>query len=193
MYRLKARVVVLNLYLRCQRYSMREYPNGSAVKSVVITGSSTGIGRACALLLDHEGFGVFAGFRKTVDRRCAARRGISASYACAPGRHRPGIDRIGGATVATEIGDAGLNGLVNKRGTTFPCPRAEILSASSHHRLTARSGCRRHPAVVDHRAAARPISIRAKGSTHAPLRSGRDARPRWFDTFILRIAGSACH
>lgn len=36
-------------------------------KSVVITGSSTGIGRASALRLDKEGFQVFAGVRKSSD------------------------------------------------------------------------------------------------------------------------------
>jgi NAD(P)-dependent dehydrogenase (short-subunit alcohol dehydrogenase family) len=36
-------------------------------KSVLITGSSTGIGRASALRLDREGFQVFAGVRKSSD------------------------------------------------------------------------------------------------------------------------------
>ena len=36
-------------------------------KSVLVTGSSTGIGRASALLLDKEGFQVFAGVRKSSD------------------------------------------------------------------------------------------------------------------------------
>jgi len=36
--------------------------------AVVVTGSSTGIGRACALHLDRLGFKVFAGVRKEADR-----------------------------------------------------------------------------------------------------------------------------
>ena len=36
--------------------------------AVVVTGSSTGIGRACALHLDRLGFQVFAGVRKEADR-----------------------------------------------------------------------------------------------------------------------------
>jgi NAD(P)-dependent dehydrogenase (short-subunit alcohol dehydrogenase family) len=35
--------------------------------AVVVTGSSTGIGRACALELDRRGFAVFAGIRKEAD------------------------------------------------------------------------------------------------------------------------------
>jgi NAD(P)-dependent dehydrogenase (short-subunit alcohol dehydrogenase family) len=37
------------------------------MKSVVITGASSGIGRACALTLDRKGFRVFAGVRKEAD------------------------------------------------------------------------------------------------------------------------------
>ena len=37
------------------------------MKSIVITGTSSGIGRACALMLDRNGFRVFAGVRKTAD------------------------------------------------------------------------------------------------------------------------------
>jgi len=36
-------------------------------RSILISGASTGIGRECALLLDKQGFKVFAGVRKTSD------------------------------------------------------------------------------------------------------------------------------
>jgi NAD(P)-dependent dehydrogenase (short-subunit alcohol dehydrogenase family) len=39
----------------------------AAGRAVVVTGSSTGIGRACAVALDREGFHVLAGVRKEAD------------------------------------------------------------------------------------------------------------------------------
>ena len=40
--------------------------------AVVVTGSSTGIGRACAIGLDRAGFTVFAGVRKPEDAEALA-------------------------------------------------------------------------------------------------------------------------
>jgi NADP-dependent 3-hydroxy acid dehydrogenase YdfG len=41
----------------------------NASGAVVVTGASSGIGRATALLLDAEGYRVFAGVRKEADAR----------------------------------------------------------------------------------------------------------------------------
>jgi NAD(P)-dependent dehydrogenase (short-subunit alcohol dehydrogenase family) len=92
------------------------------MKSVVITGSSTGIGRACALMLDRNGFRVFAGIRKDADGdslRSAASESLTPVH----------IDVTDAASiqamaeeVRSEVGDAGLHGLVNNAGTTLPCP-----------------------------------------------------------------------
>jgi NAD(P)-dependent dehydrogenase (short-subunit alcohol dehydrogenase family) len=82
---------------------------------VVITGASTGIGRACAVRLDAMGMRVFAGVRKAAD-----------GEALTQGRPRitPVIidvteqETIAAArdTVAAAAGDRGIHGLVNNAG-----------------------------------------------------------------------------
>jgi len=84
--------------------------------AVVVTGSSTGIGRATALLLDREGYRVFAGVRKQAD---------------ADGLSQAGSDRLmpvildvtdesaiaaAKATVEAAVGDQGLVGIINNAG-----------------------------------------------------------------------------
>jgi NAD(P)-dependent dehydrogenase (short-subunit alcohol dehydrogenase family) len=92
------------------------------MRAVVITGASTGIGRACALTLDDLGFHVFAGVRREEDGQALRR---AASDRLVPVR----IDvtdaaSIAGARdlVAARVGSAGLAGLVNNAGTSLPCP-----------------------------------------------------------------------
>jgi NAD(P)-dependent dehydrogenase (short-subunit alcohol dehydrogenase family) len=105
------------------------------MKSIVITGASTGIGRACALTLDGKGFRVFAGVRKDADG--AALRAV-ASEALTPVY----IDVTDAASIAamaeqvsSAVGDAGLAGLVNNAGSTLPGP-VEYLSLSGfRHQL----------------------------------------------------------
>ena len=96
--------------------------NGGAAPSVVITGASTGIGEACALHLDQLGWRVFAGVRKDSDGEALQRK---ASPRLMPVR----IDvtdaaSIAGAReiVARELGDRGLDGLVNNAGVVVAGP-----------------------------------------------------------------------
>ena len=92
------------------------------MRAVVITGTSTGIGRASALALDRLGFHVFAGVRKEADGESL--RSV-ASERLRP-VHLDVTDEesifAAGALVAESVGDAGLAGLVNNAGTTVPCP-----------------------------------------------------------------------
>jgi NAD(P)-dependent dehydrogenase (short-subunit alcohol dehydrogenase family) len=93
-----------------------------AAGTVVITGASTGIGRACAIHLDSLGFGVFAGVRKPEDgERLAAE---------ASERLRPllldvtdaGQVEAAARQVGEAVGDRGLAGLVNNAGIAVSAP-----------------------------------------------------------------------
>jgi NAD(P)-dependent dehydrogenase (short-subunit alcohol dehydrogenase family) len=90
--------------------------------AIVITGASTGIGRACALELDRRGFRVFAGVRSDT---AAKELQALASARLTPVR----IDVTDIASIAAaakiveqSVGDAGLAGLVNNAGIVVPGP-----------------------------------------------------------------------
>jgi NAD(P)-dependent dehydrogenase (short-subunit alcohol dehydrogenase family) len=94
--------------------------------AVVVTGASSGIGRACALELDRAGYQVFATVRKEKDAeslRHAASEYLTPIF----------MDVTDGAsiaaatnTVAQAVGEAGLAGLVNNAGVGVPGPIEHI-------------------------------------------------------------------
>jgi NAD(P)-dependent dehydrogenase (short-subunit alcohol dehydrogenase family) len=92
------------------------------MKSVVITGASTGIGRATALRLAEHGHRVFAGVRKESDGEDLVR--------VAKGKIDPiSIDVTDGSSieaaaklVGEELGSSGLGGLVNNAGIAVSGP-----------------------------------------------------------------------
>jgi NAD(P)-dependent dehydrogenase (short-subunit alcohol dehydrogenase family) len=92
------------------------------MRSVLISGASTGIGRATALRLDDKGWRVFAGVRKEED---AASLSEAGSERLVPlmldvtdaGQIAAAAERIG-----AEVGDEGLDGLVNNAGIAVPGP-----------------------------------------------------------------------
>lgn len=97
-------------------------PAKSERGSVVVTGTSTGIGRATALHLAGEGFHVFAGVRRKADG--------NALEADALGELTPLIiDVTDGSTISAAtvtvgaaVGKRGLAGLVNNAGIAVPGP-----------------------------------------------------------------------
>ncbi|WP_414529608.1 SDR family oxidoreductase [Nodularia chucula] len=90
--------------------------------TVVITGASTGIGAASALLLDELGYFVFAGVRKDEDAQKLQKK--------ASPKLRPifldvtDIESIqsAAAIVTKTVGDSGILGLVNNAGVAVPSP-----------------------------------------------------------------------
>lgn len=92
------------------------------MKSVVITGASTGIGRATALQLDAKGWRVFAGVRKEADADSLRAEGSERLVPLM-------LDVTDGAQIAAaaqrveeQVGKAGLDGLVNNAGIAVPGP-----------------------------------------------------------------------
>jgi NAD(P)-dependent dehydrogenase (short-subunit alcohol dehydrogenase family) len=85
-------------------------------KFVLITGASTGIGRACALYLDHLGWHVFAAVRKSADAHALREQASNCLTPIYLDLTEP--DKITDAKeqVADAVGSAGLSGLVNNAG-----------------------------------------------------------------------------
>jgi NAD(P)-dependent dehydrogenase (short-subunit alcohol dehydrogenase family) len=97
-------------------------------RSVVITGTSSGIGRACAELLAKEGFHVFAGVRKASDGDSLKSEAITPVI----------LDVTDDASIAAAVSTVraatgGLDGLVNNAGIGLTGP-VEYVRADSMRR-----------------------------------------------------------
>lgn len=104
------------------------------MRSVLVTGASTGIGRATALRLERSGWKVFAGVRREEDAE-----GLRAA---ASERLTPVIldvtdaDQV--AAAAERIGresEGGLDGLVNNAGVAVPGPLETVPLEDLRHQL----------------------------------------------------------
>jgi NAD(P)-dependent dehydrogenase (short-subunit alcohol dehydrogenase family) len=99
-------------------------------RAVVVTGASTGIGRACALMLDRRGFRVFAGVRREDDAKALA--------AAASERLTPlYLDVTDAAAIAAarNLVAGEVHGLVNNAGTMTPCPMEYLPVAEFRRQL----------------------------------------------------------
>jgi len=95
------------------------------VRSVLITGASTGIGRASALRLDAAGWRVFAGVRREEDAEALREAGSSRLTPLLLDVTEPGQIAAAAEAVAAEEPD-GLAGLVNNAGVAIPGPLETI-------------------------------------------------------------------
>ncbi|NLF07448.1 MAG: SDR family NAD(P)-dependent oxidoreductase [Pirellulaceae bacterium] len=99
-----------------------QHSESNVKKYFLVTGASTGIGRACALELDRLGYCVFAGVRSD---EAAQRLRTEATERLQPVRlDVTDSGQIAAAleTIAAAVGEAGLAGLVNNAGIGVPGP-----------------------------------------------------------------------
>ena len=90
------------------------------MKSILISGASSGIGSATALHLDGLGMRVFAGVRDPADGEALAARASDRLHPLAfDVRDEDGITRAV-STIAETVGASGLDGLVNGAGEGYP-------------------------------------------------------------------------
>ncbi len=92
------------------------------MRSVLLTGASTGIGRASALRLDSAGWRVFAGVRREADAESLS---LAASDRLVPlmlDVTDPAQILAAREGIAAELDGRGLDGLVNNAGVAIPGP-----------------------------------------------------------------------
>ena len=104
-------------------------------RAILITGASTGIGKACALYLDSIGFNVFAGVRREADgnelRKNASVRLTPVLIDITDSESIDSALKL----VSGEVGSAGLAGLVNNAGIITASGLLEFLPIAEIRKL----------------------------------------------------------
>lgn len=90
--------------------------------AVVVTGASSGMGRACALLLAQAGYTVFAGVRKEHDAQVLKQEGFSGLIPVILDVTNTHTIAEASQKVHEAVGAAGLVGLVNNAGVGVTAP-----------------------------------------------------------------------
>lgn len=88
----------------------------------LITGTSSGIGEACAVELDRLGHTVFAGVRKAEDGQRLLEKTSSRLKPVILDVTDPNSIRAAAETIGAAVGSRGLQGLVNNAGIIVPGP-----------------------------------------------------------------------
>jgi NAD(P)-dependent dehydrogenase (short-subunit alcohol dehydrogenase family) len=92
------------------------------VPAALVTGASTGIGRASTMRLDAAGWRVFAGVRREADVESLRQEGSERVTPVLLDVTEAGQIAAAAESIAAEQGDAGLDGLVNNAGVSLPSP-----------------------------------------------------------------------
>ncbi len=92
------------------------------MRSVLVTGASTGIGRATALRLDSAGWRVFAGVRREVDVEALVQVGSDRLVPLMLDVTDPAQIAAARGSIAAELEGRGLDGLVNNAGVAILGP-----------------------------------------------------------------------
>ena len=93
-----------------------------APRTVLITGASTGIGRATAVRLANAGWDVFAGVRKVEDAESVRAESPDRIHPVILDVTDPATIEAAAATVREQVGSHGLTGLVNNAGISLAGP-----------------------------------------------------------------------
>ncbi|HET9197451.1 MAG TPA: SDR family oxidoreductase [Solirubrobacterales bacterium] len=104
------------------------------MRSVLVTGASTGIGRATALRLAGSGWRVFAGVRKEADAQSLRQEASSHLVPVTLDVTDPEQIAAAAKLIETENG-GGLDGLVNNAGVAVPGPLETIPVEDLRHQL----------------------------------------------------------
>ena len=91
-------------------------------RSILITGASTGIGHACALAFDREGWTVFAGVRREEDGRALATQASSQLSWLRLDVTDGAQIRSARHAIEAATGDRGLDALINNAGIALAAP-----------------------------------------------------------------------
>lgn len=104
------------------------------MRSVLVTGASTGIGRATALRLDAAGWQVFAGVRRQEDAESLRRDGSERLVPLMLDVTDAGQIAAAAERIEAEV-EGGLAGLVNNAGVAVPSPLETIPIEDFRHQV----------------------------------------------------------
>src|SRR5438132_1150335 len=157
--------------------------------AVLVTGASTGIGRACALRLETLGFTVYAGVRREED-------GIALKETAGPNLHPLLLDVTDMRAIDTAMElmrtdrrIARLAGVVNNAGIAVGGPAERMTAIARQQERRGVDPARVADAVAHALTAARPRTRYLVGSEARIALMLRRALPdRWWDALVLRYA-----